>query len=74
MTARRAISPMHRCYQYGTSQTSFIKAAIGIKKCVVLSRQRFGIIKTDSLIKFFQFGLPKAKRIDFFPFKKKKKK
>ncbi|VDN07125.1 unnamed protein product [Thelazia callipaeda] len=36
-----AISPFHRCYHYGTSQTSFIKAAVGDRLCAVVSRQRF---------------------------------
>ncbi|KAL3993694.1 hypothetical protein ACH3XW_18615 [Acanthocheilonema viteae] len=36
-----AISPFHRCYYYGTSQTSFIKAAIGDRLCAIVSRQRF---------------------------------
>ncbi|KAM3720442.1 Cytochrome P450 4A2 [Dirofilaria immitis] len=36
-----AISPFHRCYHYGTSQTSFIKAAVGDRLCAIVSRQRF---------------------------------
>ncbi|CAG9535314.1 unnamed protein product [Cercopithifilaria johnstoni] len=42
IASNMAISPFHRCYRYGTAQTSFIKAAIGNKLCAVVSRQRFG--------------------------------
>lgn len=36
-----ATSPFHRSYRYGTSQTSFIKAAVGERLCAIVSRQRF---------------------------------
>lgn len=41
ITRNKAISPLHRCYRYGTSQTSFIKAAVGDRICAIVSRQRF---------------------------------
>uniref|UniRef100_A0A915PNC7 F-box associated domain-containing protein n=1 Tax=Setaria digitata TaxID=48799 RepID=A0A915PNC7_9BILA len=34
-----AISPFHRCYHYGTSQTSFIKAAIGDRLCAIMNSE-----------------------------------
>ncbi|KHN73687.1 hypothetical protein Tcan_03616 [Toxocara canis] len=36
-----AYSPFHRCYRYLTSQTSYIKSAIGDRYCAIISRERF---------------------------------
>uniref|UniRef100_A0A915A5L7 C2 domain-containing protein n=2 Tax=Parascaris univalens TaxID=6257 RepID=A0A915A5L7_PARUN len=39
--AHSTYSPFHRCYRYITSQTSYIKTAIGCHYCAVVSRARF---------------------------------
>ncbi|VDK18829.1 unnamed protein product [Anisakis simplex] len=55
-SSESAFSPMHRCYRYTTSQTSYIKVALGDRYCAVVSRERF---EGD----FISLLLPKDPRI-----------
>ncbi|VIO92896.1 Uncharacterized protein BM_BM8535 [Brugia malayi] len=63
ITRNIAISPFHRCYHYGTSQTSFIKAAVGDKLCAIVSKQRFegqfvALIIPKNPFELDEFNLP----------------